>query len=357
MTALSPHIVIIGAGLIGLSCADSLLSAGMEVTLLEARSGPVQGASFANSGMIHPSQSGGWAQAFPAPDAGQSIRDFALKSRDLLERRMDSLGLKAMRARPRGCYQLFDTDMAARQAQADYAARQIQANPVTDPVSTFSRPGLYFPDDRSGDARAYGRALAESVQERGGLLITDATEVRLHRHGGSRVGVRLGTHRFKADHVIIACGAQSPALLAQLGLTLPVVPIRGWAADFARPDKIDLPRIPVMDVQTRSAFTPFRNRIRLSGTLGEASAAPLLARWADILPVSMQTLGAPLQIWSGLRPVSQTGAPIIGRVADGLWVNAGHAHMGWTLCAASGRLMSDLIAGKAVENSFDYTAT
>lgn len=356
MTAASPHIIIVGAGLIGLSCADSLLSDGATVTLLDARPGPVRGASFANSGMIHPSQSGGWVRSGGEADLSDAVHDFAMSSRDMLMSRMESLGLDTMRARSRGCYQIHDNMDAAMRAQADYERVGVRANPVTDPVATFGRPALYFPDDRSADARAYGMALSDAVQAAGATLITNAAEVRLDRIGGERIGVRLGTHRFHADHIVIACGAQSSALLKQLALSLAVEPNRGWAADFSVPETLALPNVPVMDAVSRSAFTPFRNRIRVSGTLGEDTAKPLLARWSEILPISLQSLGPPLQLWSGLRPMSKTGAPIIDRVADGLWVNTGHAHMGWTLCAASGRLLADLIAGRRAKTPFAYRA-
>ena len=53
------------------------------------------------------------------------------------------------------------------------------------------------------------------------------------------------------------------------------------------------------------------------------------------------------RIWAGLRPVSPAGTPIIGRtVVPGLWVNAGHGHLGWTLACGSGRVAADLITGR-----------
>ena len=60
MVSNGPHIIIIGAGLIGLSTADALLTRGAKVTILEARPGPCEGTSFSNSGMIHPSQAKSW---------------------------------------------------------------------------------------------------------------------------------------------------------------------------------------------------------------------------------------------------------------------------------------------------------
>ncbi|MGE0242158.1 MAG: FAD-dependent oxidoreductase, partial [Parvibaculaceae bacterium] len=55
-------------------------------------------------------------------------------------------------------------------------------------------------------------------------------------------------------------------------------------------------------------------------------------------------------IWAGLRPVSPAGTPLIGPTSiSGLWVNAGHGHLGWTLSCGSGRVMADLISGRKPE--------
>ena len=57
------------------------------------------------------------------------------------------------------------------------------------------------------------------------------------------------------------------------------------------------------------------------------------------------------RIWAGLRPVSPAGTPIMGPAAavKGLWVNAGHGHLGWTLACGSGRVVADMISGRKPE--------
>ena len=53
------------------------------------------------------------------------------------------------------------------------------------------------------------------------------------------------------------------------------------------------------------------------------------------------------RVWAGLRPVSPAGTPIIGETrVKGLWINAGHGHLGWTLSCGSGRLLADLVCGR-----------
>lgn len=359
-----PSVVIVGAGLIGLCSADALQRRGCEVTVLDARPGPVRGTSFSNSGMLHPSQFRPWVSGISGATgkadgaAGQAVRDLARDSLPLLRERMRALDLRDALDRPHGCYQLFDTVEAAQAAQGVFAGDGIRANVVVHPERTFGRPALYFPDDRSADARAFGEALAADLAARGVTFIYEAAGVRLRAQDGG-VGVALedadGGHRFRAEHVVVAAGVQSAELLEPLGLSLRVEAVRGWAVDFALPEGTELPPVPVMDSQSRSALTVFPDRFRLSGTLGEESAKPLLARWAEIIPESLAGAGKPLSVWSGLRPVSRAGRPFIGESpVPGLWVNCGHGHLGWTLCMGSGEVLARALVDGEPDVRFAY---
>lgn len=350
-------VVVIGAGLIGLSTADALAARGVSVTVIEARGAPVRGTSFSNSGMIHPSQFRPWGAKPSAADrdAGLAVRDLAHASLAPLRDAMTRLGLSEATARPIGCYQIFPDLDAARTAQSLLARDGVDANVVIDPDRTFSRPALYFPDDRSADAKQYGEALADDLAKRGVTFIYDAQDLRLRDGGDGAVAVALAGHRFRADHVVAAAGAQTAELLAPLGLGARITPVRGWAVDFALPKGRPLPPVPVMDSTSRSALTVFADRFRLSGTWGEDSAKPLLERWAAIMPDVVAQAGKPLSVWSGLRPVSDAGRPFIGPTpVKGLWINAGHGHLGWTLCAGSGALIADMILGGARDPRFAF---
>ena len=340
------RVVVVGAGLVGLSTADALRARGADVTVIDARDGPVRGASHSNSGMLHPSQFRPWAGGPLLPGAGDdaalAVRDLARASAAPLQRRMRALGLNDDLSRPVGCYQLFDTLDGARLAQAQLSRDGVRANVVIDEARTFGRPALYFPNDRSADAKTYGEALARDLEARGVTFIYGAGDLRLRRQDNGTVALALGAHRFLADHVVVAAGAQTPELLAPLGMSARITPVRGWAVDFALPTDVILPPVPVMDSASRSALTVFPDRFRLSGTWGQDSARPLLERWATIMPAVLAGAGKPLSVWSGLRPVSDAGRPFIGATpVPGLWINAGHGHLGWTLCAGSGEMLAE----------------
>ena len=128
--------------------------------------------------------------------------------------------------------------------------------------------------------------------------------------------------------------------------------MRGFSVNFDKPD-MALPYAPLMDSKTHSAMTIFEDHLRLSGTLNEESARPLLQRWCELAPDIMRALKPAKEIWSGLRPMSKAGRPYIGRTSvPGLWVNTGHGHMGWTLCAGSGDLIARMIVDGATDERF-----
>jgi D-amino-acid dehydrogenase len=354
----SPHILILGAGLVGLSSAEALLRRGARVTVVERAPAVMRGASFANSGMIHPSQACNWAG--PANDAAVDavVQDLALESMALLQARMADLGLDSMLARSSGCFQIFDDPSDVDRAATRLQARGVAAEHRAATPDTFGRAALFFPADRSGDARLYGEALARSIVAQGGDIRLSAQTPEIAIGADGLAELRIGADILRADAIVVACGAQSADVLRPFEIDLPVTPVRGWAVDYALPEDFALPDAPIMDAASRSALTKFSDRLRLSGTWDEASVEPLLARWRAIAPDLMAAVAEPLQIWSGLRPVSSAGRPFIDRTSvPNLWVNAGHGHMGWTLCAGSGALLADMISGGREDERFSLAGS
>lgn len=348
-----PHILIIGAGLIGLSVADSLLSRGAEVTIIERHDGAGFGTSFSNSGMIHPSQSAPWIingvtdhlTTVEQSGAAKDVFELSKRSAPIIRMRLKALGLQSAH-RPPGVLQIFDDTVTRGRIHARYidigvATAIRSAGPYPD------KPNLFFPDDRSGNAHEYCQALAKNVIKRGGVIVTNAEQLELRKSSGPIQTIKF-THNgegkeITGDHIVLAAGPQSAEIGKQVGLDIPVLAVDGYALNFKRPH-MDLPSVPVMHYESHSAFTVFENHVRISGGHGLTDPEDLWLIWQDIAPRLVKALGVPVSAWTGERPMSLTGKPFIGRTnVPNLWVNTGHGHMGWTLCAGSGDLMADMI--------------
>ena len=148
---------------------------------------------------------------------------------------------------------------------------------------------------------------------------------------------------------MIAAGVWSGALAATLGAGLPLVAGKGYAVDYA-PSPL---RMPLYLYDARCVANPMTARLRLTGGLalgrGEGGGDP--RRVEAIRRVAASTLGAtaPKLEWSGLRPCTPDGLPVIGRHprADRVVLATGHGMLGVTLGPLTGPLVAGLVAGTA----------
>ena len=118
--------------------------------------------------------------------------------------------------------------------------------------------------------------------------------------------------------------------------------------------------MPVIDDSKLFGLVPIGDRMRISGsaeitgydaTPATPRAEAIIANASFTFPELPRHLDrSKARIWAGLRPVSPAGTPIIGPTAiEGLWVNAGHGHLGWTLACGSGRVVADMVSGRRPE--------
>lgn len=220
--------------------------------------------------------------------------------------------------------------------------------------------GIYSPSDVTGDARMFAEGLAARGAARGIRFLQGvAIESVVLRDGAVR-GVRVVDRQHRedvldADAFVVALGSSAPRLLAPLGLRLPVYPVKGYSATIALADRSAAPEISVTDVDSKMVFTRLGNRLRVAGTaelagydtsLNETRCRSLVRRARALFP--RLDPRAEVEYWAGLRPATPTNLPLIGRTRyPNLFLDTGHGTLGWTYAAGSGRILADVVAGRA----------
>jgi D-amino-acid dehydrogenase len=194
-------------------------------------------------------------------------------------------------------------------------------------------------------------ALAGRFRSDGGQQVVD--EVR-HLGGGNRITRAVGKRdSYDAEVVVVAAGAWSAQLTRPLGLAIPLDTERGYHVMLPKPG-VELP-LPVIVGDMRFAMTPMAAGLRLAGTIELAGlqAPPNPRRHELLIEGARRCLpeldAGAASTWMGFRPSLPDSLPVISGVPghDNVFLAFGHGHLGLTLGAITGRLVRDLIAGRA----------
>lgn len=399
--------IVVGGGLMGLTTAQVLASRGVEVTLLEAREDVALDASFANGGMLTPSLPAPWN----SPGVWRYLAASLFDPRSSMKLRLSALpslagwGWKFLKhsGRPhfeQACaenfalaqYSLQQTQGLTEQFALDYCrgtngtlsvfrsradfeeqesvCRGLAAHgmhyvvqSVDDviarvPALAGMRNDMYnaiwYPDDESGDAQLFCKALVPHIEAAGAHIECGVAVTRIVREGRRVVGVETDDGTRSADNVVIACGTRSAALLAGVNLPLGVKPVKGYSVTVDLTGIEGMPGLTVLDDSMHAGMTPLGNRLRLVGTaefsgfdlsINRVRTNNLYSMFESMLPeIASQVDPATAVPWAGLRPMSYDGKPFIGETdLPGLFVNAGHGHLGWTMAMGSAQLLADAL--------------
>ncbi len=405
------HVLVLGAGIAGVSAAWFLREAGAEVTVIEAREGPALETSFANGGHISVA-SGPWA----APDVpGKMLKWLGREDAPLLVRAMrwdpalwswgarflanctardyaanaevigrlcrysagettrlrQSLGIEDFNSGA-GTITLLTTpaEMAGAEAkekrfrEAGFEATLLDPAGITaaEPALAEAAPryagGLFAKDGETADAHLFTASLAAAAERQGVRFRYGARVARLAVTGGAVTGVVLeGGETVAADAVVLAAGSWSVQLAATAGVRVPVYPGKGYSATVPIAGRNGAPQKAVVDEHAKIYVARFGDRLRAAGTLELAGwdktpaprrAAATLSALKRLFPEGGDFSQA--SHWTGLRPMSPDGRPLIGRTpVRNLWLDTGHGPLGWSMGTGSGRLLAALMAGRQPE--------
>ncbi|MFO8148966.1 MAG: FAD-dependent oxidoreductase, partial [Trueperaceae bacterium] len=385
------HVLVVGAGVVGLNAAVELRRRGFDVTVLERDPAGHAATSHGNAGIVVPSHfvplaapgvvtqalrwmldpmspfyvrpraslelaRWGWgflrnANAAHVARAAPLLLALNLASRRRYEALVAELGDDVGFTR-RGLLMLCHTERGLEEeARGAATARGMGLDAVVLDASEARalEPGIeldvvgavHVRDDAHLDPGATMRALRARL-EQNGVRFRNGTEVTGLRDRRDAVEVEVrgpeGARVEGADALVLAGGSWSGALARQLGLRLPLQPGKGYALTIERPSQ--RLRTAAILVEARAAATPLGDRLRIGGTMEIAGFDPRLTpgriegikraarRTFPRLPRAELDGAAP---WMGFRPVSPDGLPYLGRAPrhPNVVVATGHAMMGF----------------------------
>ncbi len=409
------RVVVLGAGVVGVTSAWYLSRAGHEVTVIDRQPGAGLETSFANGGQISVSHAEPWAnpQALPkalkwlghedapllfrlrwdpalfrwvlkflaecAPGRTRenirSIVAMALYSRQQLGGLRQETGIQYDQL-TRGILHFYTDERefeTARHAAGLMRAFGCDRRPLSVDECVAIEPSLaaarqqlvggdYMVDDESGDAHKFTQALAEHAASRGVSFRYGQTVERIETSAGAVSGVVVGSEHITADAYLVACGSWSVHLLAPLGIHVPIYPAKGYSMTLALSETSVAPTVSLTDDGYKIVFSRLGQRLRVAGTaefngynteLNPVRCAALSRRTAQLFP-ELRPVGAP-EYWCGLRPATPSNVPCIGRTRlPNLWINSGHGTLGWTMSCGSGAAIADLISGRRPEPDFPF---
>ncbi len=403
-------ICVIGAGVLGVTSAYALARRGHEVTVIERTAEPARECSYANGGQLSYSHAEPWANpgVFPKLFKWMWQDDAPLVLRFSTDPHMMRWGLLFLlnclpsRARHHsevmlrlGLYsrqkmaELVDETKVefhhlakgilhvfADQKAYDHARRQADfqqtlggqevaldragcfaLEPALTDTTMQLIGGLHSPLDESGDIHFFTRNLADySAQHHGVTFRFNTALRRIHQAHGqiSHLELASGEYLSGFDAYVLAAGAYTPVYLRQLGMHVPIYPMKGYSISFNATDAC--PEVSVTDDGAKQVYTRLGGRMRVAGTaefarydssVRKVRIDPLIAGVKKLFP------NAPIEElaeWACLRPSTPDGPPTVGKTPlPNLYINSGHGTLGWTQAAGSARLLADVMDGTPTE--------
>lgn len=398
-------IIVLGAGVVGVSSAYYLAKQGHDVIVLEREPASALETSFGNAGQISYGYSSPWAApGVPlkaikwmfAEHPPLSIRPdgslfqlqwmyqmwrnctasrYAVNKERLvrissysgvcLSELREAIGIQ-YEGRQQGTLQVFrkqqqldavDQDIAVlKEAGMSYELLGRQELLKAEPALAHSQDklvgGLRLPGDETGDCHIFTTRLTEEAKKLGVEFHYGVNVQQLHVGGGRISGVQCDNRLMQADAYVVALGSYSTRLLKDIE-SVPVYPMKGYSITVPIADESRAPVSTLLDETYKIAITRFDKRIRVGG-MAEIGGYDLslnpkrqktLEMVVDDLFPGARALGD-VSFWTGLRPKTPDSTPIIGGTHYGnLFLNTGHGTLGWTMACGSGQLLADIISG------------
>lgn len=406
-------IIVLGAGVVGVTTAYVLASRGHEVEVIERQPESGRETSFANGGQLSFSHAEPWANPSVLPkvfkwmfrdDAPLVFRPRAdmaminwglrflancthgraqknsvtllrlgLYSKKMMEQLRTFSGVKFDNLRE-GILHIYSTqkDMDEAIVQAKFQEklgcpaevadlkRCLTLEPALEHAGRPIAGGIFQPLDESGDAFTFTQGLAAlCISEYKAQFHYNTRVDAINTEGGKITSITTDKGEHKADAYVMSMGSYSPLYLKRLGINVPIYPMKGYSVTF--PANHYSPKMSLTDGQNKIVYSALGGRLRIAGTAEFAGynsdvravrIAPIVKAVKNLFPKC--EFDTPVSEWACLRPSTPDGPPIIGKTKyPNLFMNTGHGTLGWTQCAGSASLIADVIDKRPTEISLD----
>lgn len=400
------RVCVLGSGIVGLASAYALSRAGHEVTVID-RATPGSGASGGNGAQL----SYAYVQPLADPSIWRQLPKLLLSPTSPLKlrpqfdvhqwlwgcqflaacnaraSRSTTIKLLALAAASR---EAFDAMLAREQLAVDFSAtgklvlfstpesfaaaqhqmllqramgsvqeavdaeRCVAIEPALNSYRASIVGAIYTASECAADCQKTCDGLADVLRARGVQFLLGNAISGLTVRGNDVMAVNTAQGAVRADKYVMALGAQSAPLARQLGVYLPLYPLKGYSITVdVNAQTGAAPRVSVTDAARKVVFARIGSRLRVAGMaeLGGYSTAINAAQIAS-LKASTQALFPQcssfeaLHPWAGLRPVTPTALPLIGAHPKGpnnLLFNIGQGALGFTLAFGSAQKISQLV--------------
>jgi D-amino-acid dehydrogenase len=408
---MSKNVTIIGGGVIGLCCAYYLQKEGYEITVIE-RGDITDGTSFGNAGYVSPSHfvplaSPGivaqglrwmlsstspfyikprfsldlikWLMTFRKQANAQTVQrnvpplnDILHLSRELTSDIKNELG-NHFRMQEAGCFMLYksaavekhEIELAKEAAHLHIETRILNAQEVQamEPdVQVDVKGGVLYPIDCHLHPGDFMRTLKEHLQKAGVKLQLNTTVTGFEKNGNTVTAVITDKGKFDCSQLVLATGSWLPVVSEKLGVSVLLQAGKGYSMTYENVSR-NL-RYPAILVDKRVAMTPMGADLRMGGTMEISGLnSPVLEKRAHAiyngakayypdLPVDVMPKE---KIWYGFRPLTPDGLPYIGGHSQyaNLIIAGGHAMLGLSLAAGTGKLVEELVSKKKTSIAVD----
>ena len=371
------RVLVLGAGVVGVTAAWYLAADGHEVTVIDRQRGPALETSFANGGQISASHAEPWANPgaplqilrwLGKPDAPLLFRpqadwrqwrwgmqflreclpsrtrrntlqclNLALYSRQCLRELRAATGI-AYDQSTRGILQFYtdarEFDAGARatlfmrasggDGEVKTPGECVAIEPALAACRERIAGGTFTPGDESGDAHRFTQELAGLAAARGVTFRWNVKVDALAREGDAVRGAWCVSggkpEMVAADACVVALGSYSPHVLEPIGVPAPIYPVKGYSATIDIGDHRGAPEVSLTDVAAKMVLTRLGQRLRVAGTAELCGYDTGLneVRCAALARRAFALLPDAgerdsVEFWSGLRPATPSNVPLLGR--------------------------------------------